>query len=331
MKKCFLYLFPLCLLAVGGFAGCSKSQKTAVSSAGSANPPNVAPAIDAPVELKIKWQLHKKYFFRMETIQSWEATAPKPQDSQKVTLGMNHEYAVTVLNTLADGGRELELEFTAQKMFYQMGGIPMLDFDSAQTTDQDAGNPVAPVLRKLLGARIRCFTDANGKLVKTDGFKELMGRMAKGQPDVRAMLEQFFNEQNFRQLVDFAADLQPDGPLKIGETWKVHTEMPDPVGIMIMNMDCTLKNWEPLQGRQCVRFEYQGQVSSMPASVSQVNPVVIDDGSVSGKSWFDPDLGMMVNSGTEQHMTVKSNAQGKSAGTRFNMTVNFRLIRVADK
>jgi hypothetical protein len=320
----------LCLVVICGLPGCSKTPGNGPASK---TPTNSIPAADTTnnlVEIKIKWSAGKKYYLQLETIQSWENTLSKQQEPVKTTMGITHDYTVSVVKELAGGGRELELEFTAQKMFYQMGEIPVLNFDSAQSKDQDAANPVAPILRKLLGARIRCFTDANGKVTKLEGFSELRARMTGNQPETRATLEAMFNETNLKQMCDFVAALQPEEPVKIGDTWPVHLEMPDPVGLMVVNLNCTLKGWEPQDNRQCVRIEYQGEVSSQPAATSQTSPARIDDGTVSGKAWFDPNLGMLANSATEQHMTYETTGKGQTTTTKFNMTINFRLIRVTN-
>lgn len=329
--KNIISVLLLCLVVICELPGCSKKTANGPASNPPANSISAADATNNPVEIKIKWSAGKKYYLQLESIQSWENTLSTQQGPIKTTMGITHDYTISVVQELAGGGRELELEFTAQKMFYQMGEIPVLNFDSAQSKDQDADNPVAPVLRKLLGARIRCLTDANGKVTKLEGFSELRERMTGNQPQVRAMLESMFNETNLKQMFDFAAALQPDGPVKIGDTWLVHLEMPDPVGLMVVNLNCALKGWEPQDSRPCVRIEYQGEVSSKPSATGQISPSKIDDGAVSGKEWFDPNLGLPVNSATEQHMTLETTVQGKATTTRFNMTINFRLIRITEK
>ncbi len=329
MKKLFIPAFLLCLAAVCGLPGCSKKPKAQAAAAPTNSIPAPSPA-NKLVEIKIRWPLGKKYHFRLENIWSWQDASAESQQAAKTTISLTHDYAVSVVKKLPDDGRELELVFTAQKMFYQMGQIPLLSFDSAQSKAQDAANPVAPILRKLLGARIRCFTDANGKAVKLEGFKELKERMSGNDPQIEAMLEAMFSDVNLKQLFDFAAALQPDEPVKTGGTWPVHLEMPDPVGLMVVDLNCTLKDWEAQDNRQCVRIEYQGKLSSKPDLTSQNSLSKIDGGTVSGKAWFDPDLGMLANSATEQHMTVENTAQGKTTKTVFNMTINFRLIKVTD-
>lgn len=189
--KQILILIIICGAAACGLAGCTKAKaipgntRTAISQiAGPADSSEDTNAAAAPVEIKIKWPVGKKYSVQMENIQSWESTgASDPsQEPSRLTMGLTHIYTISVVRELVGGGVELELEFSSQKMFYQMGEVPVLNFDSAQPASQDGGNPVAPVLRKMVGARVRCFTDASGQVAKFEGFKELNARMAGAQP-----------------------------------------------------------------------------------------------------------------------------------------------------
>lgn len=239
---------------------------------------------------------------------------------------MTHDYTVSVLKPLADGGWELEFEFSAQKMFYQVGENPVLNFDSKQNASQDAFNPVAPVLRKMVGTRVRCYIDSSGNVTKFEGFKELKARMSAAPPQVRAILEGMFNEVNLKQLCDFAAALQPADAVNVGDSWPAHLGMVDPVGLMVINLNCIFKDWEQKGKHQCVRIEYKGDVSSKPPENGQASPTQITGGTVTGKAWFDPDQGRLINSATEQHMTLQTAMQGKTINTKFNMTVNFRQL-----
>ena len=56
------------------------------------------------------------------------------------------------------------------------GGRSVLSFDSMQSQAQDSNNPVAPILRAMIGARIQYFTDADGKVQKVGGVDDLTKR-----------------------------------------------------------------------------------------------------------------------------------------------------------
>jgi hypothetical protein len=336
MKKIKIIVFLLLGLTAGfGWTGCNKATASAKnSSANSTSTPdarNAMKATNEPVTLKIKWETGRKYRVQMECMQSWDNTGKTGASAgSRITMGLTHEYAVSVVKEQPGGGRELELELASQKMFYQMGEVPVLNFDSAQKSAEDARNPVAPILRKMVGARVQCFTDGEGRVTKIDGFKELYDRMAGGQRQIRGMIQEMYNETNLKQVFNFAAAVQPDGPVSIGDAWPIHLEMPDPVGLMVMDLNCTFKNMEPQAGRPCARLEFQGGITSKSADNQPASAIKIQDGNVSGRAWFDPDMGMLVNSETEQHMTVQTVAAGRPMTTRFNLSLNFRFLREAN-
>ena len=56
--------------------------------------------------------------------------------------------------------------------------------------------------------------------------------------------------------------------------------------------------------------------------------MAIDGGKTSGKIWFDPALGMVVDSVAEEAMTVKVTAQGHSLTTKVNAKVRNKLIKI---
>lgn len=341
MKRCVItypimknVIFFLLLSAVAGFGWTGCNQASASPKGPSTNS---VPAADATVvtngtvTLKIKWETGRKYHVQMECIQSWETPGQTgTQAGSRITMGLTHEYSVSVARELAGGGRQLGLELSVEKMFYQMGEVPVLNFDSAQSSSADAGNPVAPLLRKMVGARVQCFTDGEGRVTKIEGFKELYARLGNGQRQIRSMIQEMYNETNLKQVFNFAAAVQPEGAVSIGDTWPVHLEMPDPVGLMVMDLNCAFKNMEPRAGHPCARLEFQGGVTSKAPENQAPGGIRILDGSVSGRAWFDPDMGMLVNSETEQHMNVQTTAAGKPVTTRFNLSLNFRFLREAN-
>ena len=336
MKKIKIIVFLLLGLTAGfGWTGCN--QATASAKGSSTNSPSASGgtsstnAANEPVALKIKWETGRKYRVQMECMQSWDNTGKTGAPAgSRITMGLTHEYAVSVVKEQAGGGRKLEMELASQKMFYQMGEVPVLNFDSAQSSAEDARNPVAPVLRKMVGARVQCFTDGEGRVTKIEGFKELYDRMAGGQRQIRGMIQEMYNETNLKQIFNFAAAVQPDGPVSIGDAWPIHVEMPDPVGLMVMDLNCSFKNLEPRAGRPCARLEFQGAVTSKGVENQSPSAIKIQDGNVSGRAWFDPEMGMLVNSESEQHMTYQTTSQGKTMTTRFNLSLNFRCLREAN-
>jgi hypothetical protein len=78
--------------------------------------------------------------------------------------------------------------------------------------------------------------------------------------------------------------------------------------------------------RNCARIEFQGTVKSTPGS--DANPagmsMTILDGTFSGVSWFDPELGitidMTMNQDIKMAMTIPMNGRGNAAAKTQTMT-----------
>lgn len=315
----------------GLLAGCSRHSPAGIPEpkpAATNAPANAAPA--APVSLKLKWQVGRRYLLRMETVQNWQGEAQNNQPPPEQTISLAHDYGVTVRRALPDGGRELEVEFVAQKLHYFANGITWVNFDSAQKPEADQDNPVAPLLRKLTGARVTCQLDAAGKVTGVQGFKELNDRMAGGMAEIRQMIAGFLNEENLRQLFDVAEALPPDGAVKPGDTWQRKLALPDPTGIMNLDMQCTFAAWDSKDGHPCARIAITGPVTSQPkAAAGSRNMTQIDTGTLDTKAWLDPELGMLINTATEMHLQLTTTTAGKAVHSRANFTINTRLVSVS--
>ena len=80
--------------------------------------------------------------------------------------------------------------------------------------------------------------------------------------------------------------------------------------------------------RNCARIEFQGTLKSTPGT--NANPagmsMSILDGSSSGVSWFDPELGITIDTTMNQDMkmsiTMPLNARGNAAAARTQTMTN---------
>jgi hypothetical protein len=200
-----------------------------------------------------------------------------------------------------------------------------------ESSAHDASSPVAPLLRKLMGARIRCFTDADGAVVKSEGLDALTASLDKGDPQMKAAIQSMFNETNLKKLFDAIVAVQPAEPMKIGESWPVHLELevPGAPGI-VMNARCQFADWDTQEGRECVRIEFKGDITAKPGASGEASLAKISGGTMAGQAWFDPALGMVINSSSEEHLTLQASALGQTVSTRVNATSNLRLLSVED-
>ena len=109
-----------------------------------------------------------------------------------------------------------------------------------------------------------------------------------------------------------------------------HLEFPAPIGIIVINLKNTFKEWEPRGGRQCVRIAFKGDVSSKPDPKSPNTSAKIENGEVSGESWFDPALGMMVQSNDAEDMPLQIKNRGRMLTGQVHRQASRTLLGVTD-
>src|SRR5208283_2661114 len=133
---------------------------------------------------------------------------------------------------LDNGGRQLELQFESQTMDVSQGGRSVLSFNSLQDSAQDTNNPVAPVLRAMIGVRVQYFTDANGKVERVEGTDALAKRFAaSGNPQAQALVQQMFGEETLKRYGSFA-DAMPGHVIKVGDSWPLKEDVTTSIGLV---------------------------------------------------------------------------------------------------
>jgi Family of unknown function (DUF6263) len=323
-----------CLL----LAGCSKPKDAAVN-----NKPGEAPATasasaaekpknpEGPVELKLKWTVGKRYLEEMAMTQNSEITmpgAPKPMQQQ---TDMTQDYSLSAVKARSEGGSEVEMKFISQKMSTKTEGRDAMSFDSTADPATDAGNPVAPMLRKAVGAHITYLTDSDGKIEKVQGFPEFIKQLTGGvSAQSQQMMKSMFSEDSLKQYASGAQGL-PDKPVKVGDTWPVHMDMNmGPMGNMTLNLKFKFAGWEQHNDHNCVLLTYTGDMASKGGPTSNAMKISIENGKLSGKNWFDPELGVMVENTGDQTMTVKMSMQGKDMTSKMKQNIDVKLTALED-
>jgi hypothetical protein len=328
MKK-LVVILSFCAV-VGGVlvSGCSKSKNTSTQPGNSADAPAASTMTGGPAEMRIKWTAGKKYAMRMEFEQGTETKLPSQPQPMKVEVKLAQDFDFSVLKELDNGGKELELEFENETMDVLQGGRSVMSFDSTQRPAQDTNNPVAPIMRAMIGARIQYFTDADGKVEKVDGVDKLMSRIAAGaKPQQQAMFKQMFSKDTLKQYGSFA-DMMPNRMVNVGESWSVKRDIVSGVGNLTVDMKYTFKNWEQHGDRKCAHIEAAGDISSKGVSTATGAAVEIEQGKISGDVWFDPDLGMIVDIVNDQNMTLKITTRAQTMTPQLNQKIRVTLVDV---
>src|SRR5262249_50546424 len=136
---------------------------------------------DPPVEMKAEWKAGKRYTFHLDFVLDNQMPAGRrgnpnagPLRQMETTLGQ--DYSVTVTNTAPDGSRGLLLEIHALTMNIASGDTYVMNYDSDNPSVGFSDGSLAEQLQKLIGGKIRYQLSPENKVMRMDGFQELMDR-----------------------------------------------------------------------------------------------------------------------------------------------------------
>ncbi|HEV2331003.1 MAG TPA: DUF6263 family protein [Verrucomicrobiae bacterium] len=315
--------------------GCSKSN----NSAPGANNANSTAASSAssgaagggPAELKLKWLTGKQYDMQLDMNQSSDIDYPGHPIHQELKLTQGLSYSP--LKDLENGGHQVELKFNRQNIDLTQNGKEIVSYDSTQKTPLQPGSPAAPVaaaMGAMLDAPLDYTFAPDGSVQKIDGIDSLAGKITAAVPDQqqRASMQQLYDADTLKQYGDFSHAL-PDHPVNIGDSWSSTEDINSPAGVMTVDGTYTFKNREQHDDHNCVHILVNGDVKTKSATASSLGAVVkIQKGTINGDAWFDPDLGMFVDSKTDQDMTLDITTRQTSFTEHMKQNIEMSLVSV---
>ena len=303
------------------WVGCNKSGKL--------NETSKFKTPSGPVELKLKWLQGECVVMNMDTKMDMETSMPGQPAPIKMNMTMGQKYGLTVLKETLGDGHEVEMEFLSARMEMEMGGKTMLSFDSAKKTSADKAKPVADMFGKIVGAKIQYFLNVSNDVERIEGVDELVDRLSSGgQADALAPLKgTMFSKDHFKQIMS-ANRFMPPKAVQPDDTWPIKQSFEmGALGTMVTDFTCSFQKWEQIGKRNCARIEFRGTLKSTPGA--DANPtgmsMSILDGNASGVSWFDPELGITIDTTMNQDLTMAitlpANARANPAAAGHTQTM----------
>ena len=290
---------------------------------------------DPPVEMKAEWKPGHRYLLHLEMNQS--AVSPWGRQTAPQETSVGQDCAITVTNA-PGGGRGLELEIQSLAVESGSGENTWLRFDSLNKVTPSEG-PGVEQLEKLIGGRVRLLLDAGNKVVAVDGLKELAARAEDSTGNVAAntggkrggravggmtafLIQRISSADYFKQIVETSS--LPQGAVRIGDSWTVQKEMPgNLVGTLVVNTTNILRGWQNHDNRNCARVEFAGALAIKPGRPENLTfgaSTKLEDGQISGTSWFSPDVGFPIERTFTQSYTVTGMRTVWTGGPRRSVT-----------
>ncbi len=266
----------------------------------------------SPVELKLKWPpVGERVVLDVNVKRNGEYLYPGQPDRQQEDLTLEKKYGLTVLQATPGGGHEVELEFLSIRDQIALGGNTMLDYDSTQKSPASRTNSLTDLYGKVVGSKIRYFLNASNEVERMEGADELEKRLSSGaSADASAFSRIQFSEGYLKQLMSGLNGYLPPKPVQPGDTWPFQMEIAmGPLGTVGLDYTVTFQSWEQHWKRNCARLEFQSTVKTKPDPDS--NPAGTSasslEGTISGVAWFDPELGMVIETAANSDMKMVIN------------------------
>ena len=308
---------------------------------------------DAPVDMTPKWSPGQRYVMRMESAQTMQmpnammGRGAAPGGTSRMENNFAQEYALTVTNA-AETNRGVEMEILAIELQNVVGEQQQINYDSRNKVARDAG-PMTESFDRVIGGRIHYLVSAENKVLKVEGLKELFERIEgpaePGADPAQArrarmmagagagLLRGMYNEEVLKQMIEFSAP--PPHAVHIGESWPFSREVPSPtIGKMMLSMTNTLRGWQEHDGKKCARVEFAGTLSSVGEGTSGgalPMRMSLQGGSLTGHSWFSPDVGMTIETAVDQNYVLsvtgtfgRAPANAKEGGTENTFSLPVR-------
>lgn len=276
---------------------------------------------DKPVKLEMNWQKGKRFVQRFDLKTVQKLTLPgMPQPVVRV-MEQSQDTALSVVKTYPGGGRDVEMEVLALRSGVRVGNV-VQKFDSGA---QDNSGPLAAMLQPLIGRVLTFRFDGEGQVTKVEGTEAL----AASGPAAQA-----FNEDFFKHMVTAGMTYGlPSEKVAPGSTWSHTMETPMAgLGAMTVTMHYRFEKWETLGKYDCAALVFTGKVGMKEATddaAFQGMKVDSTVGTMTGRTWFAPKLGVPVKQELTQDLTMGMvRPDGKRITSEMRQATVAELVKV---
>ena len=319
--------------------GCSPGENA--NTANSNEPP--AELSPNHVDLSYRYEPGKRYLYehKVSSRTKFGKGMPPgmPGGNQETRQTQTQKITLSVLKENPDGGKSLEIEFGHIHVEMDMMGMN-ISFDSEQPV-VDENDPfstmLASTLEKMVGHKIQVELDENNQIVSTSGTEEMLEKLTESiNPQDSEMLKGIFDlfaSEDYAE--NFIEPLKlPPHPVKPGDSWPANiTQRLGPMGVLSMDLQCQFESKTMRAGRETLSIAFSGTLASKSDSEASGDVPMMGEivgGKVSGRHWYAPELGVIVDSNTQMDMKMTLPSFLPGGTTEENMEMEMEIHQEFD-
>lgn len=325
-------LLVLCA-ALAPLAACKKKETAPAGGeqtpGGTEPPAEQAPKEEPPAELKAQWPAGRRLVAQVTTQADTEMSNPALPTPYKTENLLVQDFAFTAGQPRPDGGCEVEVEVVGLRADNKIGGKAAPGFDPKSDPKQDRNNPTATAFRKLQGSRVKFHTDASGQITKVDGVPQLVSKVTAGITGPQLFtIRALVSEDAIKGWNVLHANL-PTNSVKAGDTWETTRDIPFGIAKFTLTSTNTFKGWEQRQNRKLAKIETAGVIGAKEGAQAAIT---LGEGSnLSGKAWYDPELGVLVESEINTELNVNiPQPSGQSSTSKIRTKIASKIVDRGD-
>src|SRR5258706_12323678 len=97
-------------------------------------------------------------------------------------------------------------------------------------------------------------------------------------------------------------------------------------GTVALDFNSTFKGTDLNDQHECELVQFSGSITSRSTQSGIMGNLTIEDGRAAGKLWFDPQLGAIVESHTDQLLFAKMGMLTQPGSTEISQSINVKLV-----
>jgi hypothetical protein len=270
-------------------------------------------------EVELLWRFQTGEELRYEQVQTTSSGTPMGAvtGSQTTVIGKH------VMGVAGDGAAHLRVTYESLRTV-EDGPMGRQEYDSA--SGEAPGDPSTAVVAGLVGQSFEMTMGPRGEIRSVDGLDVLVDQLldaagTEGGPEVRAMMESIFGDEQMTSVMQQGVHVLPAGPVSVGAEWDNELVLSLPFGSVRSEYRYVLEEIISEGDGTTARIRVSGTVGELEPDPD--NPMAgilsMSGGDLSGDIHFDVDRGVLMSASARTSMALSAMGQEMSIDTTQEM------------